>query len=229
MEVDTVTPLHLAAGKGHREIVKFLLEIGANVEAAQSKDGQTPLHLAAGGGYLETVKVLMEMPVGGNILALDGERRSPLHSAERFGHDAVVSCLSVIERRSKSTTAPVVDPAARAAAEAAAAAMAALLIAEEEDQKQAPPSKEGNSNKARKKRNRKKANPDELGTGSKGLNEAIGGSVASSSGMTRDYTDDGMGRTLHATANSIETSVNTVERRALALSSRMAVRATTSS
>jgi hypothetical protein len=59
---------------------------------------------------------------------------------------------------------------------------AASLIAEEEDERNAPPPKQGNSNKARKRRNRKKANLDELDTDSKGLDEAIGGSVASSSG-----------------------------------------------
>jgi hypothetical protein len=59
--------------------------------------------------------------------------------------------------------------------------MAALSIAEEELQKQAPPSKQGNSNRARRHRNRRKANPDELDIGCEGLDEAIGGSVASSS------------------------------------------------
>jgi hypothetical protein len=63
--------------------------------------------------------------------------------------------------------------------------MASLLIAEEEDQKQWQLSKQGKSNKARKQRNRRKANPDLLDTGSKEPDEAIGGSVASSSG-TRD-------------------------------------------
>jgi hypothetical protein len=59
--------------------------------------------------------------------------------------------------------------------------MVTLLIAEEEDHKQLPPSKQGNSNRARKQKNRRKANPDELDTGSKGCTEAIGSSVASSS------------------------------------------------
>jgi hypothetical protein len=64
--------------------------------------------------------------------------------------------------------------------------MAALLIAEEEDQQQALPSKQGNSSRARKHRNRKKASPNELNSGSKGHNEALSGSVDSSSGIGRD-------------------------------------------
>jgi hypothetical protein len=60
--------------------------------------------------------------------------------------------------------------------------MATLLIAEEEDEKQALPSRQGNSNKARKHRNRRKANPDKLGTGFKERNEALSSRLASSSG-----------------------------------------------
>jgi hypothetical protein len=64
--------------------------------------------------------------------------------------------------------------------------MAALLIAEEEDHKQSAPSKQGSSNKARKQRNRRRANPDELDTDSKGSDEAISGSLASSCGRRNE-------------------------------------------
>jgi hypothetical protein len=104
------------------------------------------------------------------------------------------------KRRSKSTTAPVVDPAAKAAAEVAAAAMAELLIAEEEEQKQSAPSKQGITNKARRHKNRRRANPEELDTGSKGHNEASCGSVASSSGRRNEAgeRDVGMGAARHS-------------------------------
>ena len=39
------TPLWLAVGKGHEEVVKLLLESGANVHA-KHKDGKTVLHFA---------------------------------------------------------------------------------------------------------------------------------------------------------------------------------------
>jgi hypothetical protein len=60
--------------------------------------------------------------------------------------------------------------------------MAALLIAKEEDQKQLPHAKPGKSNKVRRHRNRRKANPDELNTGSKGPDEAISSGMALRSG-----------------------------------------------
>jgi ankyrin repeat protein len=52
------TALHLAAGEGHLEIVKLLLEHGADVNAKTAYE--TALHLAAGEGHLEIVKLLLE-------------------------------------------------------------------------------------------------------------------------------------------------------------------------
>jgi hypothetical protein len=195
LEENGHTPLHFAVGKGHLETVKLLLELGANVDP-HAKDGRTPLHWAAASGMVETLKVLIEM--GANVLAPDANRCTPLYFADFNGHEAAGSFLRKIainKLRSKSTTAPVVDPAVRAAAEAAAAAMAALLLAEEEDEKQALPSKQGNSNKARKPEPDRKSKPRRAGpTGFKGLTEGLGGgSVASSSGKTRDNAGADMG------------------------------------
>jgi ankyrin repeat protein len=46
------TPLHHAAGWGHKDIVELLIAEGADVNA-KDDDGGTPLHEAAGGGYKE--------------------------------------------------------------------------------------------------------------------------------------------------------------------------------
>jgi ankyrin repeat protein len=48
----------LAAGEGHLEIVKLLLEHGADVNAKTAYE--TALHLAAEKGHLEIVKFLLE-------------------------------------------------------------------------------------------------------------------------------------------------------------------------
>jgi ankyrin repeat protein len=51
------TPLHTAASKGNFEVVKFLVEAGANPIAKNSK-GKTPLDLANEGSYPATVEFL---------------------------------------------------------------------------------------------------------------------------------------------------------------------------
>ncbi|CAK9253192.1 unnamed protein product, partial [Sphagnum jensenii] len=53
------TPLHRAAEKGHLDVVKYLVEKGADVKAA-NKYGYTPLHWAASSGKLDIVKYLVE-------------------------------------------------------------------------------------------------------------------------------------------------------------------------
>ncbi len=52
-----MTPLIWAAAAGHLEIVKFLVENGANLHA-QTCDGYTPLHYANANGHWEVAKFL---------------------------------------------------------------------------------------------------------------------------------------------------------------------------
>lgn len=52
------TPLHLAASEGHKDVVRFLLDNDANVNARDNK-GRTPLHDAASGGFLHVVELLL--------------------------------------------------------------------------------------------------------------------------------------------------------------------------
>jgi ankyrin repeat protein len=39
------TPLHLAAAQGHKDVVKLLVEMGANIDA-KTPEGETPADLA---------------------------------------------------------------------------------------------------------------------------------------------------------------------------------------
>lgn len=54
-----ITPLHNAVCAGHHHIVKFLLDFGVNVNAADS-DGWTPLHCAASCNSVHLCKMLVE-------------------------------------------------------------------------------------------------------------------------------------------------------------------------
>jgi ankyrin repeat protein len=53
------TPLHIAAMRGHKQIVEVLLARGAD-PALCDNDGWTPLHWAMSGGYAEVVKLLRD-------------------------------------------------------------------------------------------------------------------------------------------------------------------------
>jgi hypothetical protein len=79
------TPLHAAAFRGCTEVVKKLLEYGANKEA-QNAAGMTPLYFASGDTIPQphSVRLLLEHGVDVNARANDGS--TPLHRAARYGH-----------------------------------------------------------------------------------------------------------------------------------------------
>ena len=52
------TALHYAAMKGHSEVVKLLVDKGADV-MSEDTEGQTAMHWAVDGGHLEVIKMLV--------------------------------------------------------------------------------------------------------------------------------------------------------------------------
>ena len=84
--------LHLAAVEGHLNLVKFLVEQGAEVEVTNN-DGFTPLHAAAAKGYMEIVKFLVEQGAGIEVTSNDGS--TPLHMAAENDHIEIVEFLVV--------------------------------------------------------------------------------------------------------------------------------------
>lgn len=70
------TPLHFAAGYNHPEIVKFLLDNGADIHA-KDKGGLVPLHNACSYGHFEIAELLIKY--GANVNVTDYWKYSPLH------------------------------------------------------------------------------------------------------------------------------------------------------
>jgi len=77
------TPLHLAASRGHQDVVTFLLSLKASV-IVTSSSGATPLHHAATEGHHQIVNMLLELGANPNAQNLSG--RTPLHEAVVGNH-----------------------------------------------------------------------------------------------------------------------------------------------
>lgn len=72
------TPLHYAARYGQKEVVTFLIQVGASLEA-RDVYGFMPLHCAASTGHSETLTLLLD--ARSDIRAVDNLGNSALHLA----------------------------------------------------------------------------------------------------------------------------------------------------
>ncbi len=84
------TPLMHAALSGHTEIVKTLIDVGAEVNA-NGGEGFTALALAAGSGRTDTLEVLLQ--AGAHVNTQDGEGWTALMYASEAGHTKIVKAL----------------------------------------------------------------------------------------------------------------------------------------
>lgn len=82
--------LHKASWKGHVDIVKLLLNNGADPNIL-SRDNSTPLSEASYGGHTEIVKLLLEKEADVNIASNDGS--TPLMGASHNGFIEIVKLL----------------------------------------------------------------------------------------------------------------------------------------
>lgn len=84
------TLMRVIYDQGNKDMVKFLIEAGADVNA-KSHYGATPLSLAAEKGHLEITKVLLSH--GADINAKDDHGDTALMYAVEFGHPDAVKLL----------------------------------------------------------------------------------------------------------------------------------------
>ena len=82
------TPLHKATE--HLDIVEFLIQKGADVNA-KDENGSTPLIYAAGDGQIKVVKYLIEH--GAQMKYTDQHGNTPLHSAAEMNENLVLEYL----------------------------------------------------------------------------------------------------------------------------------------
>lgn len=80
-----VSPIHSAVAAGNTNLVKILINHGADINATQA-GGFTPLHAAAQIGNEELIKFLLEQMA--DINAMTDSGKTPMELAIASGHDA---------------------------------------------------------------------------------------------------------------------------------------------
>lgn len=93
------TPLHQSLTGGNDEIIKLLIERGADVKA-RDNTGLTPLHIAAWWSVTARAKILIDH--GADVTATDKFGDTPLHTASMHGRGKM--CLFLIENGARIDT-----------------------------------------------------------------------------------------------------------------------------
>eukprot|EP01084_Bolivina_argentea_P070465 128093_1 len=86
--------LHWSAINGHGDIVRMLLDAGANPDDIGGPLCETPVHWASRQGHTESVVALVK--AGGGYDARNGLQQTPLHLAAQAGHNAVAVYLMAL-------------------------------------------------------------------------------------------------------------------------------------
>jgi ankyrin repeat protein len=90
-DYSTGTALHVAVGQGSGNIVKLLIDHGADIEAKSELNDARALHMATDFDELDIIRLLLDK--GADIEARDGEQRTSLHRAGGAGLNGAVELL----------------------------------------------------------------------------------------------------------------------------------------
>ena len=85
------TVLHEASKNGHAEVVRCLLDSGADKDSVTGDTWRTPMHVAARNGRQQVVSCLLEARADKDRTDLRG--KTPVLLASERGHPEVVRCL----------------------------------------------------------------------------------------------------------------------------------------
>ena len=86
-----LSAIHVAAKRGHVQVVEILLSYGAEKEMLSCVSRKRPLHLAVQAGHVAMVRYLLDN--GTNIAAPDGESAQAIHKAAECGSTVILSFL----------------------------------------------------------------------------------------------------------------------------------------
>ena len=129
------TAMHVAAQRGHVEIVRAVIENGVDLGAVTA-DQSTALHSAALTNSAAAVEVLAE--AGANIEAQNGEGCTPLHTASLgLGREALLSLVkhgANVNARNKSLATPLIVAAKSAKIHRGAAGVVDALLRADADE-----------------------------------------------------------------------------------------------
>ncbi len=106
------TALHYAATNGHDNVVKYLLDHAAYIDA-ESPNASTPLMMAAMSGHITTVKLLLDE--GADMNLRNQQKMDVIDFAKRYHQDEIATGLESRRRKlaeQATKPAPVAQPSA---------------------------------------------------------------------------------------------------------------------
>ncbi len=89
-DMKLISPLSAASGKGHTDVVKLLVEAGADANKADAK-GDTPLYMASQNNHTDIVKLLLG--AGADVNKDMNNGVTPLYIASQNNHTDIVKLL----------------------------------------------------------------------------------------------------------------------------------------